>query len=279
MEELKLFNNNEIRTFFDESIGEYYFSIIDIISVLTESDYKKSQNYRAVLKYRLKKEESQLITNCKKLNLKSKDGKMRDTDCLDLKNTFRLIEEISSKKAEPFKIWLAQLGKDRVDEIFDPEKAISRAITYYRNKGYSEEWITNRLISIKIRKELIDEWKNSGINLPIEYAILTNELTKAWSNLTIKEYKKLKNLTKENLRDNMSEIELALNHLAELTVKNLMKSKEPKTFKEDIDIVKKGGRVANKAKESYEDTTGIKVVTSKNLNDFKIKELDEKNKN
>lgn len=273
MQEIKLFNNEEIRSYYDEIKDEYYFSVIDIIKILTEKDYDKSVFYWRKLKERLKSVSSQTVTNCHGFKMKSKDGKMRLTDCLPTKDVFRLIEEIPSKKAEPFKMWLAQLGKERIDEIFDPEKAINRAITYYRNKGYSEEWITKRLISIKVRNELTDVWKNSGVKEPIEYAILTNELTKARSNYSVKEYKKYKNLTKENLRDNMSDIELLLNQLAELSTKNLIKKDEPASFKDNIEISKKGGTIAKAAKESYEDVTGLKVVTSKNSKDFINKKL------
>lgn len=273
MQEVKLFNNEEIRSYYDETKEEYYFSVIDVIKVLTEKDYNLSRKYWNLLKLRLSEEGSQLVSFCNQLKLKASDGKMRLTDCLATKDVFRLIEEIPSKKAEPFKMWLAQLGKERIDEIYDPEKAINRAISYYRNKGYDDEWITNRLLSIKARNELTDEWKERGITKPYEYAILTNELTRAWSNLTVKEYKNLKGLTLENLRDNMSEIELLINKLAELSTKNISKKEEPNTFKENIDVVKKGGTIAKEAKESYEKHSGIKVVTSKNSNDFKNKKI------
>ena len=247
---LKLFENKKIRYVWSDEEEDWYFSVVDIVEVLTESkDYQTARNYWKVLKTRLKSEGSELVTNCNRLKLQASDGKMRETDCLSTKNVLRLIQSIPSPKAEPFKMWLAQLGNDRFEEYADPEKAIIRGADYYRAKGYTEGWINQRLQTIEMRKELTDEWKARGIEKEVDYAILTNEMTKAWSGLTVKEYKQKKGLKKENLRDNMTNIELVLNMLAEVTATSISKQEQPQSFEENKNVAVRGGKVANTAKK------------------------------
>ncbi len=262
---LKIFQEQTVRTHWDEEQEKWFFSIIDVIVILTEqNNFQGGRNYWKVLKHRLVKEGNETVTNCNRLKMLAQDGKMRMTDIADTEQLFRLIQSIPSKKAEPFKQWLAKVGTERIEEIEDPELAFDRAMETYLKKGYSKEWINQRLKSIEIRKELTDEWDNKGVKKGSEYAILNNELTKAWAGLEIKDYKKLKRLKKENLRDNMSNLELVLNMLAEASTTEISKQKNPKTFKENKSVAKKGGNVAKAARLKLENTTGKKVVTKLN---------------
>lgn len=271
---IKLFENKKIRYVWNDEEEDWYFSVVDIVEVLAESkDYQTARNYWKVLKTRLKSEGSELVTNCNRLKLQASDGKMRETDCLSTKNVLRLIQSIPSPKAEPFKMWLAQLGNDRLEEYADPEKAIIRGADYYRAKGYTEGWINQRLQTIEMRKELTDEWKARGIEKEVDYAILTNEMTKAWSGLTVKEYKQKKDLKKENLRDNMTNIELVLNMLAEVTATSISKQEQPQSFEENKNVAVRGGKVANTAKKEYDKATGLKAVSSLNAKDKKALEI------
>ena len=262
---IKVFENRQVRTLWNAEEEEWYFSVIDVVAILTDSEDPK--NYWYVLKNRLKKEGSELLTFCKGLKMRAPDGKMRQTDCLDTKGVLRLVQSIPSPKAEPFKMWLAQVGSERLDEITDPEKAIMRGAEFYRAKGYMEGWINQRLQTIEMRKELTDEWKARGIERDKDYAILTNEMTKAWSGLSVQEYKELKGLKKENLRDNMTNIELVLNMLAEVTTTTLSRQEQPEGFDESKNVAIRGGKVANTAREEYEKTTGVKVVSPLNASD------------
>lgn len=265
---IKVFENKNVRTVWNEGEEDWYFSVVDIVSVLADSkDYQTARKYWNKLKQRLSEEGSELVTNCHRLKLVAADGKMRETDILSTKNVLRLVQSIPSPKAEPFKMWLAQVGAERLDEIADPEKAIIRGADFYRAKGYTENWINQRLQTIEMRKELADEWKTRGIEHERDYAILTNEMTKAWSGLSVKEYKQLKGLKKENLRDNMTNIELVLNMLAEVTTTAISKSKEPETFGESLSIAKEGGSVAKNARTDIESRIGKSVVSPLNAND------------
>ncbi len=265
---LKLFENKKIRYAWNAEEEEWYFSVIDVVEVLADSkDYLTARKYWNKLKQRLTEEGSEVVTNCHQLKLQAADGKMRETDVLSTKNVLRLIQSIPSPKAEPFKMWLAQVGNDRLEEYADPEKAIVRGAEYYQSKGYTEGWINQRLQTIEMRKELTDEWKACGIEKETDYAILTNEMTKAWSGLSVKEYKQKKGLKKENLRDNMTNIELVLNMLAEVTATSISKQEQPKGFEANKNVAVRGGKVANTAKEEYEKATGLKAVSSLNAND------------
>lgn len=265
---IKLFENKDVRTVWNADEEDWYFSVVDVVAVLTDSEYQTARNYWKVLKSRLNEEGSELVTNCNQLKLPSpKDGKNYPTDVLNTKGVLRLVQSIPSPKAEPFKVWLAKVGADRLDEIADPEKAILRGADFYRAKGYTEGWINQRLRTIEMRKQLTDEWKERGIEKEKDYAILTNEMTRAWSGLSVKEYKELKGLKKENLRDNMTDIELVLNMLAEVTTTTLSRNERPKTFEENKDVAKRGGKVAGTAKKEFERTTGTKVVSSLNAKD------------
>ena len=263
-----LFEDKEIRSIWDSENEEYYFSVVDIIGALTNANIPR--NYWSDLKRKLSVEGSQLHENIVQLKMKSKkDGKSYLTDTLDTKGVLRLIESVPSPKAEPFKLWLAQVGKERIDEAYDPEIAINRALDIYRKKGYSEEWINQRLKTIDIRKEFTDELKEKGISQAKDFAILTNILTQAWSGYSVKEYKNLKGLKKENLRDNMTNMELVLNMLAETSSTEISKSKKQKGFKEAEDSVIKGGNIARIAKEQLERETGKKVVSDKNAREIR----------
>ena len=260
--QIKLFETRQIRSKWEEKDKEWYFSIIDVVGILAES--KNPRKYWSVLKTRLKKEGSEVATNCSQLKLKSSDGKFYKTDVANTKQLLRIIQTIRSPKAEPFKLWLAKIGQERLDEIVDPQIAIERAIETYRRKGYGEEWITQRMWSIESRKELTGEWDRAGVNKGVEYAILTDEISKAWSEMTTREYKNLKNLKKENLRDNMSNIELVLNMLAETATTELSKENNPKGFSESKKIAKEGGGVAGNARKDLEGRLGRKVISEKN---------------
>ena len=264
---IKVFENKQVRTLWNADEEEWYFSVVDIVSVLTDNDYQAARNYWKVLRKRLSDEGSELVTNCNRLKMPASDGKMRETDCLDTKGVLRLVQSIPSPKAEPFKMWLAQVGSERLDEIADPEKAILRGADFYRAKGYTEGWINQRLQTIEMRKELTDEWKARGIEQEKDYAILTNEMTKAWSGLSVKEYKELKGLKKENLRDNMTNIELVLNMLAEVTTTAISKREQPDTFEESKTIAKRGGKVAKNARTDIESQLGQSVISPLNAND------------
>lgn len=264
---IKVFENKQVRTLWNADEEEWYFSVVDIVSVLTDNDYQAARNYWKVLRKRLSNEGSELVTNCNRLKMLASDGKMRETDCLDTKGVLRLVQSIPSPKAEPFKMWLAQVGSERLDEIADPEKAILRGADFYRAKGYTEGWINQRLQTIEMRKELTDEWKARGIEQEKDYAILTNEMTKAWSGLSVKEYKELKGLKKENLRDNMTNIELVLNMLAEVTTTAISKREQPDTFEESKTIAKRGGKVAKNARTDIESQLGQSVISPLNASD------------
>ncbi|OOV28753.1 hypothetical protein BXU11_02060 [Flavobacterium sp. LM5] len=263
---IKLFEQKQIRSVWNEEEEKWFFSIVDVVGVLSESE--NPNNYWKVLKNRLKKEGSQLVTNCNQLKMQSSDGKFYKTDVADTEQLFRLIQSVPSKKAEPFKLWLAQVGRERIDEIEDPELGFDRLMETYLKKGYSKEWVNQRLKSIEVRKELTDEWDNRGVKKGQEYAILTDEITKAWSGLSVKEYKNHKGLKKENLRDNMSNLELVLNMLAEATTTEISKEKKPKTFSENKKIANQGGTIAGNTRKEIEQKTGKKVVNKLNASDY-----------
>jgi len=259
---IKLFEQNQIRTHWDDEQEKWYFSIVDVVGILSES--VDVQAYWRKLKQRLKEDGNQTVTNCHALKMKAADGKMRLTDVADTEQLFRLIQSIPSPKAEPFKMWLAQVGRERIDEIEDPEIGFDRLMETYLKKGYSKEWVNQRLKSIEIRKELTDEWDNRGVKKGLEYAILTDEITKAWSGLTTKQYKNHKDLKKENLRDHMTNLELVLNMLAEASTTEISKQQEPETFEENKQVAKKGGEVAKAARKKLEESTGKTVVSELN---------------
>jgi len=262
---LKLFNEKQIRTSWNADEEEWYFSVVDVVAVLTDSaDYQTARNYWKVLKNRLTAEGNETVTNCNQLKMPAADGKMRMTDVLSTRGVLRLVQSIPSPKAEPFKMWLAQVGSERLDEIADPEKAFKRGVEFYRAKGYSNEWITQRMQTIQACKKLTDEWRERGIETDKEYAILTSEMTKAWSGKTVREYKELKGLKKESLRDNMTDIELALNMLAEVTTTAISKREQPSTFDESKKIAKRGGSVAKDARRSVEKQIGESVISPLN---------------
>ena len=270
MDEIKLYENKEIRSVWDEEKEEWYFSVVDVVGVLTEQENARgASTYWAVLKKRLKEEGNELLTICKQLKMKATDGKMRLTDVADMQGIFRIIQSIPSPKAEPFKLWLAEVGKERIDEIIDPELTIDRALETYLKKGYTREWINQRLQAIQVRKELTDAWDDHGIQKGVEeYAILTDEITKAWSGMTTRGYKNLKGLKKENLRDNMTTLEIVLNMLAEATTTELTKTTNPKGLEENKKVAKEGGSVAGNARKEIEQKTGKPVITSKNAVDL-----------
>ena len=264
--EIKIFEGNQIRSVWDNENEEWYFSVVDVIGTLTES--KDPGAYWRKLKQRLKEEGSEVVTFCHGLKLMATDGKMRETDACDMKGIFRIIQSVPSPKAEPFKIWLAEVGKERLDEIVDPELTIERALETYLRKGYSREWINQRLQAIQVRKELTDSWQDHGVNEGLEYAILTNEISKAWSGMSTREYKDFKGLKKQNLRDNMSTTELILNMLAETATKDIANTSNPQGLEENKKVAKRGGHVAKVAKETLEQEIGGSVITSKNAIDF-----------
>jgi hypothetical protein len=263
---IKLFEQKQVRSVWNDEEEKWYFSIVDIVGVLTDSP--NPNNYWKVLKHRLFKEGSELVTNCNQLKMKSADGKFYKTDVADTEQLFRLIQSIPSPKAEPFKLWLAKVARERIDEIEDPEIGIDRLMETYLKKGYSKEWINQRLKSIEVRKELTDEWDERGMKKGQEYAILTDEITKAWSGFSVKQYKQYKDLKKENLRDNMTNLELVLNMLAEATTTEISKEKNPETFDENRIIAKQGGTIAGNTRKAIEEKTGKKVVS--NLSAIKL---------
>lgn len=268
-EKLQMFEDQTIRTAWDEEKEEWYFSVVDAVAALTEqTDARKASTYWAVLKKRLKDEGAdELLTNCKQLKMKSpKDGKRYKTDVANTEQLLRIIQSIPSRKAEPFKMWLAMVGRERIEEIIDPELTIERALDTYAQKGYPPEWINQRLQTIRARKELTDAWSAHGVQKGQEYAILTDEVTKAWSGLNTRQYKNLKGLKKENLRDNMSTLELALNMLAEATTTELTKAQNPHGLEENRTVAKQGGTVAGNARKEIEAQTGRPVVTAENAN-------------
>ncbi len=264
-EAIKIFNRQRVRTHWDEEAEKWYFSIVDVVAILTDS--ADPNNYWKVLKSRLIKEGNKSVTNCNRLKMRSpKDGKYYKTDVADTEQLLRLVQSIPSPKAEPFKLWLAEVGYERLEEAEDPEKSIDRAMEMYLRKGYSKEWVNQRLKSIEIRKDLTDEWDKRGVKKGREYAILTDEITKAWSGLTVKDYKKVKGLKKQNLRDNMTNMELVLNMLAEATTTEISKQEQPDTFEQNQEIAKQGGEIAGTARRQIERKTGKSVVTAKNAN-------------
>ena len=270
----KSFEKSTIRTAWNEQEEEWYFSIVDVVGVLTETtDYQSARNYWKVLKNRLKEEGFQPVTNCNQLKMLSADGKMRLTDVANTEQLLRIIQSVPSKKAEPFKQWLAEVGRERIEETIDPELTIDRALETYAKKGYSKEWINQRLQSIQVRKELTDEWENKGVKKGIEFAILTDEITKAWSGMTTRRYKSLKGLKKENLRDNMTTTEIILNMLAETATKEISKQENPTSFDENKKIAQRGGKIAGNAHMELEKEIGHSVISDKNASEIHANEL------
>ena len=264
-DKIQLFEDKRIRTAWDEEKEEWYFSIVDVVAVLTDQpDQRHAAKYWSVLKTRLKKEGSELTTNCSQLKMRSADGKRYNTDVADTEQLLRIIQSIPSPKAEPFKLWLAQVGRERIEETIDPELTIDRALETYLKKGYSREWINQRLQAIQVHKELTDEWDAHGVQKGVEYAILTDEISRAWSGMSTRQYKNLKGLKKENLRDNMTTLELVLNMLAEATTTEISKQKAPSTFSENMAVAREGGEAAGIARKAVEERTGVPVITPKN---------------
>lgn len=283
---IQLFEDKRIRTAWDEEEQEWYFSVVDAVAILTDqATPRNASTYWAVLKKRLIEEGFQLLTNCKQLKLKAADGKRYNTDVANTEELLRIIQSIPSPKAEPFKMWLAQVGRERIEETIDPELTIDRALATYLKKGYTREWINQRLQAIQVRKELADEWDDRGVKQGNEYAILTDQITKAWSGMTTRQYKQLKELKKENLRDNMSTLELVLNMPAEATTTEISKTTEPQTFEENRQVARRGGRIAGNARKEIEADTGKPVITKKSAVDFSrlisdvIEESDKDDKN
>ena len=265
-DKIQLFENKRIRTAWDEEKEEWYFSVVDVVAVLTDQpDARHASTYWAVLKKRLNNEGAdQLLTNCKQLKMTASDGRKRLTDVADTEQLLRIIQSIPSPKAEPFKLWLAQVGRECIEETIDPELTIDRALETYLKKGYSREWINQRLQAIQVRKELTDEWDARGVQKGVEYAILTDEISRAWSGMSTRQYKNLKGLKKENLRDNMTTLELVLNMLAEATTTEISKQKAPSTFSENMAVAREGGEAAGIARRAVEERTGVPVITPKN---------------
>ena len=262
---IELYENQPIRTAWNEAEEEWYFSVVDVVRVLTDcQDYNTGRKYWNKLKQRLKEEGSELVTNCHQLKMLAADGKHRLTDVATTEQVLRIIQSIPSKKAEPFKMWLAQVGRERIEETIDPEITIERALETYLKKGYTREWINQRLQAIQVRKELTDEWQAHGVQKGVEYAILTDEITKAWSGMSTRQYKNLKGLKKENLRDNMTTLELVLNMLAEATTTEISRQQNPSSFAENLQVAKSGGEAAADARKAVESRTGIPVITAKN---------------
>ena len=273
-----LFEDKEIRSIWDSEKEEYYFSVVDVISALTEANIPR--NYWSDLKRRLKKEGSELHENIVQLKMRAHDGKLRETDTLDTAGIFRLIESVPSRKAEPFKLWLAKLGSERIDEVFDPEIAINRAVNYYRNKGYTDDWIKARISGIVDRFKLTDVWKDGGITKPMEYAMLTNEIYKGWSGMKANEYKKYKGLRKESLRDNMTDIEVALTNIGEIAARDIALNEHPSGLKENLKVAARGGSVAKGARDLYEKETKKSAVSNQNSLSYQylaeVKEIENK---
>ena len=264
-DKLQRYEDQPIRTAWDEEHEEWLFSVVDTVRILTDQpDTRRAAKYWSVLKTRLKKEGSELPTNCSQLKLKAEDGKRRLTDVANTQQLLRLIQSIPSPKAEPFKLWLARVGAERIEETIDPEQAIDRALETYLKKGYSEEWVHQRLLSIRVRNALTDEWKARGVVAGAEYAILTDEITKAWTGMTTRQYKNLKGLKKENLRDNMSDLELVLTMLSEATTTEISKQRKPTSFSENMEVARSGGEAAGEARKAVEIRTGQSVITSQN---------------
>ena len=269
---VQLFEDQLIRSAWDVEREEWYFSVVDVVGVLTDQkDQRGASNYWAKLKQRLKAEGAdELLTNCQQLKLKSKDGKRRLTDVADTEQLLRIIQSIPSPNTEPFKLWLAQVGRERIEETIDPEQAIDRALETYLKKGYSEEWVHQRLLAIRIRNELTDEWQKRGVRKGKEYAILTDEISKAWSGMTTRQYKQLKGLKKENLRDNMSDLELVLNMLAEASTTGISQAEKPEGMAENLAVAQRGGRVAGNARKELEQEMGRPVISSENAKTMKL---------
>lgn len=269
---VQLFEDQPIRSAWDVEREEWYFSVVDVVGALTDQkDQRGASNYWAKLKQRLKAEGAdELLTNCQQLKLKSKDGKRRLTDVADTEQLLRIIQSIPSPKAEPFKLWLAQVGRERIEETIDPEQAIDRALETYLKKGYSEEWVHQRLLAIRIRNELTDEWQKRGVQKGKEYAILTDEISKAWSGMTTRQYKQLKGLKKENLRDNMSDLELVLNMLAEASTTGISQAEKPEGMAENLAVAQRGGRVAGNARKELEREMGRPVISAENAKTMKL---------
>ena len=264
-DKIQIFEDKKIRTAWNEEAEEWYFSVVDVIEVLTDQpNYQGARNYWKVLKKRLKDEGNETVTNCNQLKMTAADGKKRLTDVADTEQLLRIIQSIPSPKAEPFKLWLAQVGRERIEETIDPELTIERALETYLKKGYTREWINQRLQAIQVRKELTDEWEARGVQKGVEYAILTDEISRAWSGMSTRQYKNLKGLKKENLRDNMTTLELVLNMLAEATTTEISKQKQPESFSDNVDVARAGGKVAGDARKSIEAQTGVPVITAKN---------------
>ena len=265
-DKIQLFEDKRIRTAWDEEKEEWYFSVVDVVAVLTDQpDARHASTYWAVLKKRLNNEGAgQLLTNCKQLKMTDSDGRKRMTDVADTEQLLRIIQSIPSPKAEPFKLWLAQVGRERIEETIDPELTIERALETYLKKGYTREWINQRLQAIQVRKELTDEWDARGVQKGVEYAILTDEISRAWSGMSTRQYKNFKGLKKENLRDNMTTLELVLNMLAEATTTEISKQKSPGTFSENLAVAREGGEAAGIARKAVEERTGVPVITAKN---------------
>lgn len=266
-DKIQLFEDKRIRTAWDEEKEEWYFSIVDVVAVLTDQpDHRGASNYWAKLKQRLKEEGAdQLLTNCQQLKMKSpKDGKRYNTDVADTEQLLRIVQSIPSPKAEPFRDWLAQVGRERIEETIDPELTIERALETYLKKGYTREWINQRLQAIQVRKELTDEWDARGVQKGVEYAILTDEISRAWSGMSTRQYKNLKGLKKENLRDNMTTLELVLNMLAEATTTQFSKDRKPSTFQENLEVAKAGGQVAGRTRKDIESQSNTPVISPKN---------------
>lgn len=274
-EALQLFEERKVRTVWDDQEEKWYFSIVDVVSVLTDSDYQTARKYWKVLKGRLSKEGNETVTNCYQLKMKASDGKMRLTDVADTEQLFRLIQSIPSPKAEPFKQWMAQVASQRIDQMQDPELSIDQAIIDYKRLGYSDAWINQRIKSIEVRKELTDEWKRTGVKEGLEYASLTDIITREWSGFTTKQYKHFKGLKKENLRDNMTNLEIAFNILAEASATELSKQRDPRGFHQQAQVAKDGGSVAKVARNQLESQLGHSVISPAKASDYLLPEKDQ----
>jgi len=277
-EALQLFEERKVRTVWDDQEEKWYFSIVDVVSVLTDSDYQTARKYWKVLKGRLSKEGNETVTNCYQLKMKASDGKMRLTDVADTEQLFRLIQSIPSPKAEPFKQWMAQVASQRIDQMQDPELSIDQAIIDYKRLGYSDAWINQLIKSIEVRKELTDEWKRTGVKEGLEYASLTDIITREWSGFTTKQYKHFKGLKKENLRDNMTNLEIAFNILAEASATELSKQRDPRGFRQQAQVAKDGGSVAKAARNQLESQLGHSVISPAKASDYLLPERDKEDK-